>query len=196
MQLCRSDLHELHCISPIENVPSILCNGILSHERAQALPHQSVADPEVQAIRANKAVPNGLRLHQYANLYIDARNAMMYVRRGAHLELCVLRVSTAVLDLEGVVIADRNAAAGMARFRPSPDGLAMIDRDQVFADQWGGSIEAKQARCAEVLVPGVVPPEFVMGAIISCEHARQNFETLGLTEPGLEITINAHLFYR
>lgn len=177
-------------------LPSIVRLGILSHDRAQALPHHSVASPEVQARRAAKVVPNGRPLHQYANLYIDARNPMMYVLRGGHLELCVVRVSTNVLDLPGVVIADGNAASGMTRFGPSPQGLASIDRDLVFAEWWSDSWEAKRARCAEVLIPNRVPPRFLIGAYISCEPARRRFNELDLTEPRLQTTISEHLFYR
>ena len=121
---------------------------------------------------------------------------MMYVRKDHHLELCVLRVSTDVLDLPGVVIADRIAASSMARFGPSPDGLSMIDHDLVFADRWNTSYEAKQIRGAEVLVPGSVPPQFLLGAYVSCPAAQQSFEALDLTEPRLLATINERLFYR
>ena len=121
---------------------------------------------------------------------------MMYRRKEEHLDLCVVRVSTDVLDLSDVVIADRNAAAEMARFGSSPEGLAMIDRDLVFADWWNASYEAKQVRCAEVLVPGSVPAEFLIGAHVSCESARVRYGALDLTELSLQVTIQEHLFYR
>lgn len=194
MRLTGSDLRELHYIAPMANVPSIVRDGILSHQRARARSHVSVANSDVQAIRARKTVPNGQRLHEYANLYIDARNAMMYVLKERHLDLCVLRVSTDVLDLRGVVIADRNAA-GMARFRPSPSGLTEIDKDLVFAEWWNQNWDAKQVRCAEVLVPNKVAPSFLNGAYVSCLSARQRFNGLDLTEPRLAATINERLFY-
>ena len=37
------DVKELHYITPIENLPSILENGILSHKLAGKIPHLSVA---------------------------------------------------------------------------------------------------------------------------------------------------------
>ncbi|MBA2598751.1 MAG: DUF4433 domain-containing protein [Chloroflexia bacterium] len=178
------------------NLPSIVRFGILSHERARALPHVSVASAEVQAIRSSRTVPNGLPLHHYANLYIDARNAMMYARKDGHLDLCAVRVSADVLDLPDVVIADRNAAAEMARFGASPQGLALIDRELVCAEWWNSTWEAKQIRCAEVLVPGLVHPQFLIGAYVSCQAAWSRFGELDLTEPRLQVTMNEHLFYR
>lgn len=195
MKLQRSDVSELHCIVPMTNVLSIIERGILSHQRASEVPHASVAMESVQQIRSSKHVPIGRPLHQYANLYIDARNVMMYVRKEGHLDLCVLRVGSDVLDIPGVVIADGNAAHGMTRFGPSPQGLGMIDREKVFADWWSGSSEEKRIRCAEVLVPDSVPPEYLEGAYVSCEEARQQFEGLHWTERRLDATINEYLFY-
>lgn len=196
MKLQRSDLSELHCIVPMANVLSISERGILSHERATGVQHESVAMEDVQQIRARKIVPRGHPLHQYANLYIDARNVMMYKRKAGHLDLCVLRVSCDVLDLPGVVIADGNAAGHMTRFGPSPQGLDMIDKEKVFADWWNGGWEERRLRCAEVLVPDSVPPEYLLGAYVSCEEAKQRFEGLNWKDRCLNATINEHLFYQ
>src|SRR3954468_8285242 len=107
---------EFHCIMPIGNIPSIMEHGILSHERAAKLKHHSVAMQEIQDRRDKKQVPGGLKLHQYANLYFHARNPMMYKRKGEAASLCILRVSTRVIAIEGAVISDQNAASDYVRF--------------------------------------------------------------------------------
>jgi hypothetical protein len=61
--------------------------------------HRSVAMAQIQDRTRLIRVPGGRPLHEYANLYICARNPMMFKRRSDHGALCVLRVSTAVLDL-------------------------------------------------------------------------------------------------
>lgn len=43
----RSDLTELHYITPIANVASILDRGILSHASAARVEHDSIADKSV-----------------------------------------------------------------------------------------------------------------------------------------------------
>src|SRR6266702_230791 len=96
---------------PIANIGSVILHGILSYERAAKLEHHSVAMQPVQDRRDQKQVPGGLRLHQYANLYFHARNPMMFKRLAEAPDLCVLRVSTEVLQLEGAVISDQNAAS-------------------------------------------------------------------------------------
>lgn len=96
----RNQVSELHCIMPIANMCSIMEHGILSHHRARAHQHESCASEEVQARRADKDV-GGRPLHDYVNLYFNARNAMMYALQHRHDELCVVRVDHTVIDLEG-----------------------------------------------------------------------------------------------
>jgi hypothetical protein len=73
----RSDITELHFITAIENLTSILEHGILSNRRAGRLPHRSVAMAEVQNRRRDKRIPGAGLLHDYANLYFDAHNPML-----------------------------------------------------------------------------------------------------------------------
>ena len=194
----RHELEELHYITPICNIPSILRHGIFSHTRAQRVRHQSVAMGEMQRRRALVRVPGGRRLHEYANLYICGRNPMLYKRLDQRKEISVLSVSTEILDLPHVVVTDRNAASKYARFAKAPDGLAIVDRDQVFAEWWTHPDDQirewrhASAKCAEVLVPGRVEPRFVRGIYVSCEEAKSQVETF---ETGLRIQIDRHLFF-
>jgi hypothetical protein len=132
-------------------------------------------------------VPGGRPLHDYTNLYINARNPMMFKRKEINAELCVLRVSPAVLDLDGVVVTDMNAARDIARFRPAATGLAFVDRELVFAEDWrhpGDRLAYERHQgimCAEVLVPDRVDANFIFGAYVSCPESRAalNAMTLG-----------------
>lgn len=187
---------EFHNIMPLENLASVLMNGIVSHEGAAALPHRSVAMQQVQNLRDAKQVPQGLRLHQYANLYFHARNPMMYVRRGEAGSLCVLRVSINVLQLAGVVLADRNASSGYARFL-APHQIDLLPYDWVYALDWTDPDEItgwrkKAARCAEVLVPHRVDPAYIQGAYVRDQVVAEQIRRIA---PQLPLTINAHLFF-
>lgn len=198
------DLDELQYITGIANTCSICEHGILSHARAESVEHESVAMEEIQERRANKLVPLGSggrrSLHSYANLYICARNPMMTWLRAEHDRICVIRVHKAVLTLEGVVIADRNAARSYARFQPAPAGLAMIDRDRVFAEYWTHEDpheydEHKGIKCAEVLVPDRVPPQYIIGAWVGSETALATLRReLDAATPRLPVDVNGYLF--
>ncbi len=181
----REDLTELDYITPIANLASILRHGILSHNGARGLgPHCTIAKPEVQNLRARIKVPQGLPLHDYVNLYICARNPMLFLRKAQHATLSVLRIGTAVLDLAGVVITDQNAASDYVRFVPSPDGLSIVDRDLTFAEYWTHEDQIefwrhKSIKCAEVLVPDCVTPRYILGAYVSCPEAQSLVEAMG-----------------
>lgn len=195
----RENLEELHYITPIANLPSILEHGILSHRRVARLQHESVAKQEVQNLRAKVRVPGGRALHDYVNLYVCARNPMLFKCRDMHRSLCVLRVGTTVLDLPNVVITDQNAASDYRRFSPAPGGLSIIDEAKVFAGYWThpqdpiAELRHKSVKCAEVLVPDLVDAGYIFGAYVSNAGS-----SASLTEqaPGLQVAINAHLFFR
>jgi hypothetical protein len=189
---------ELHCIMPMANIPSVMAGGILSYERAAKLQHHSVALQPVQEKRDQKQVPGGLKLHQYANLYFHARNPMMFKRQAEAPHLCVLRVSTQVLELEGVVITDQNAASDYVRFL-HPRQWRVLDFEAIYAMDWrhpGNSAayyRHSSQKCAEVLVPQRVDTQFLTGAYVVDDAARNRLQTLGLALP---IIANPVLFFR
>jgi len=194
----REELAELHYITPIKNLPSILDQGILSHKRAQRMSPASIAKHEVQQIRAKVKVPGGRSLHEYVNLYICARNPMMYKRAALHRSICVLRVSPTVLDVLGAIITDQNAASAWARFTPAPHGLSIVDATMTFAEFWTHPEDQraewrhKSMMCAEVLVPDRVAPRFIVGAYVSCgESARM----IAAEAPSLPTDTNRRLFF-
>jgi hypothetical protein len=193
----RSRVTELHYIAPIANLSSIMERGILSHRRAEAVGHVSVADENVQDLRRNKRVPNGLMLHEYANTYFDARNPMMYKRLSWRTEFAVIRISSDILDTPGTVIADGNAAAAGTRFDPSPAGLAGLDEQRVYAVYWMDSdiwtyYEKKRQRCAEVLVPHVVHPDLLIGCYV-CEDSV--LRPCREAAPDLEVVVSKRVFF-
>lgn len=194
----RHELEELHYITPICNISSILQHGILSHSRAERVLHESVAMQEIQERRASKVVPGGRRLHDYVNLYICARNPMLRKRQDRHCDICVLQVSPEVLDLPNVVVTDQNAASKYSRFAEAPGGLAIVNHDEVFAEWWthpGDQITEwhhASVKCAEVLVPDRVEAHFVHGIYVSCEQAGSQVELL---RTGMRVQINRHLFF-
>lgn len=198
------DLDELHYITHIDNVASILHDGILSHTLAASAQHISVADPEVQARRARKRVPtpSGTRaLHTYANLYISARNPMLYRLQAQHADLCVMRVARDVLRRPGAVVADCNAASDHVSFRAGERGLAAIDRNLVFAEYWTDpdpiiKFRKTSAKCAEVLVPERVPGSFIFGAYVSSAANVPRIEYSCELPQGFDVSVNRHLFFR
>lgn len=183
---------------PIANLTSVLAHGILSYEGAARLQHASVAMQPVQDRRDQKRVPQGLRLHQYANLYFHARNPMLFKRLGEAGSLCVLRVSLDALTIPGTVITDSNAASDYARFL-HPSQWTLINFDDVLAESWTHPddprryFQHKSRKCAEVLVPHCIPQELLTGAYVITAAARTR---LANHASHLSATVDPVLFFQ
>ncbi|KWI33224.1 MULTISPECIES: DUF4433 domain-containing protein [Burkholderia] len=187
---------EFHCIMPIVNLPSVMQYGIVSYERAEKLKHRSVAMQPVQERRDVKQVPQGLRLHQYANLYFHARNPMMYKRKNEAPQLSVLRISVDVLGIEGTVVSDMNAASNYVRFL-SPRQMDQLNYDRIYALDWRDEHEPtflrkRAQKCAEVLVPHRVDAALILGAY-ACNAAAAR--AIRHAVPELAVGIDADLFF-
>lgn len=197
----RDDLKELHYITPFANVASICRMGILSHNKAVKINHTSIAMPEIQERRKKRRVPGARPLHDYANLYICARNPMLYKITRLNIKVCVLSLHTYVLDIPGTIIVDRNAASMYARFAVSPGGLIHVDKEMVFAKSWKHKDlfeewRRKSIKCAEVLVPDSVEPKYLQFAYVSNSMAKDELELILIQHDlKLRIKVDHDLFF-
>jgi hypothetical protein len=165
---------------------------------AAKLPHSSVTMQPVQEKRDQKQVPSGVKLHQYANLYFHARNLMLFKRKEDVANLCVLRVSTEVLAVDGVVISDQNAASDYVRFL-HPRQWQTLDFDAIYAMDWRHPDDQiaywrhSAKKCAEVLVPHRVGPQLIIGAHVVNEATKIVLRGCGFRLP---ILVSPVLFFR
>ena len=197
----KGDLQELHNICAIENLASILKHGILSNKRITKKVHRSIAMEEIQERRRNVVIPGARPMHEYANLYINGRNKMMYkiICNNDVSDICVLRISKEVLDIPDVVIADMNASSDHVRFRASPQGLRYIDKDLVFSKYWTHPDDPFEEMrhgsiiCAEILVPDHVGPKYIMCVYVANEEGQQKVLAVAADLP---VDINSNMFFR
>lgn len=191
------ELEQLLYITHIDNLGSILEQGILSHSKVVNVPHKRIDMLAVQERRRAKRVFGGGRLHDYANLYFSARNPMLFKRKDEHKDLCVLRVNKEVLKIPGVVVTTCNAASDYTSFNSAESGIEKLDRKMIFAKNWTDddpilSRKKRAAKCAEVLVPHRVPPSLIFGAYVSC---KENQDNLAKRYPSLAINLNPTVFF-
>lgn len=187
----------LYNITPIANLRSIVQRGILSHNLAASLPHEDVSNADVQNLRWGRKAANGTRLHDFASLYFNPHNAMLYTLALDRRDLVVLRISRDVLSLRGVHVTDGNAANRSSRSwllaAESPD----LPFDRIYARYWTGADgrsddDLKRTTQAEVLVPNTVPPEFVESFIVRDQSAYRWVRQLAPDLPG---SVDPDLFF-
>ena len=182
-------------IMPIKNLPSVLQHGILSYEQVANMPHDSVAMSEIQSRRNDVCVPNGMMLHEYANVYFDARNPMLYKRRQE--DICVLKISPQILELSDVVVADRNASSDYVRFFEPQYALDRLDFDLIYAEFWNDDdyfeyLKKKSIKCAELLVPYTINPAYIIAAAVKDDNDRDRLIGMGFNK---RIYVDKHLFF-
>ena len=184
-------------IMPINNITSVINNGILSFYATQSIAHASIALTTVQERREQVIIPNGGKLHSYANLYFTYHNPMMYKRKDEAESLCILAIDLSVINIPGCILSDRNAAANLVKFYSPEDGFNKIDFDSVYAENWVDPNDPfspkKQIKCAEILIPNCVPFSYIKGAYVLNNSSENQLIQQGFNKA---IKINRHVFYR
>lgn len=185
-------------IMPIANIPSVLQYGIVCFDHMQQIQHSSIAMNEVQVRRSKVEIPNGHSLHQYANLYFSFHNPMLYKRQGMADELCILALSSKVMDIDGCILADRNAATSLVRFFSPLEGVEKLDFEKIHAQFWTDpdpiiQREKKAIKCAEVLIPQSISTDYIAGAYVVSDEAAKQLRNCGFDK---RIVVNPQVFYR
>lgn len=193
-----ADIKELYFITHIDNMKSIMRHGIVSRNFAKKkmLNFSDISEEGVQSRRSGKKVPGTNKvLHDYANLYFDAHNPMLSARRSKNDELCVLRIKSDVLDLNDVIVTDKNAARE-CWFKTVAEGLPFLDKDEVYATFWLNDDYWEQERlkgikCAEVLVPNEISAKYIVGVYVANQAAFDYFKKVS----NLPVEIKSGLFF-
>ena len=134
---------------------------------------RSIHNEDIVQKRKGKQFKNR-SLWDYANLYFQVRNPMLY-RVTNQLDLgidkvVVLQVNADILDGDGVGITDGNAAASDTRFfEDIPTGLQTLTSQQLNQTYWTSSGDAKRKIMAEVLVYNQIPKEKITGIYTASE---------------------------
>ena len=70
----KADIRSLYYITHVENLPSILQHGILSHGQieSRSIPFTPIYDADIVSKRKNKTTPDQKSLWEYANVYFQA----------------------------------------------------------------------------------------------------------------------------
>ncbi len=194
----RADIKELHFITHFDNIESITRHGIVSRNLAKKkmLNFNDISEEGVQDRRSGKKVPGTNKvLHDYANLYFDAHNPMLSARRSKNNEICVLRIKSDVLDLNDVIVTDKNAARE-CWFKTVAEGLQFLDRDEVYATFWLNDDYWEQERlkgikCAEVLVPNEISAKYIVGVYVANQAAFDYFKKVS----NLPVETKSGLFF-
>ncbi len=187
----KSDIQSLYYIVDINNLSSILKNGIVSRHFAikhgLLNPDNDISDAEVQRLR-EKTIKSpydkkNYALHSYANLYIQPNNCMLYAvakKKGIH-NLCVIKVSNKVLNKPGAIMSLGNAACAHSKFfNPDKWHISQENIDTFNNSHFSGNrdfldeyyfTKNKQLRQSEVLILDHISVTYIQEVIVHSDPA-------------------------
>lgn len=172
------DIRNLYYITHIDNLLSIFEKGILSHERIEEEHIRSarIYNTDIVNRRREKNTPAQKSLWNYANLYFQARNPMMYrvVHEKGPKDLAVISVAKEVLQTPGIFVTDGNAANAPTQFYSVSSGLKMLGQQwEIVKSEWWNNLDgSKRKIMAECLVPNNVDPQLINAIYVADEETR------------------------
>lgn len=144
------------------NIAEILSKGILSNIQAYEKANPTdISNSNVQRWRKNIEPIYNRAIHDYAPLYINARNPMLYVKRNIQNELCLIEISLLVLSDKNFIYTDGNAASKNTNFFNDVENLSQVSWDVLHAAYWNDFPDGKRKRCAEVLIYPNIEPKYI-----------------------------------
>lgn len=195
-----AEISSLFYITHVENLPSIVKHGIFSHSQIEArkIPYQAIYDSGIVSNRKEKKTSAGRSLWDYANVYLQPRNPMMYrvVHEKSRKNLAVIAVTPDILNGVGVLLTDGNAANGPTRDYPVSEGLKVI-RNQwsvIQAEYWRPDDGSKRRIMAECLVPEMIQAEHIHSIYVADPDTQKRAEEL-LRPSRVPVVPEPHMFF-
>ena len=168
---------EFYYITHIDNLKSILQHGILSRSKRRSLWNRikfsntkSIHNEDVIQRRKNKKFKNK-SLWDYANVYFQARNPMLYTvthNKFKAEDIIVLQINSDIIQGDNIGITDGNAASENTRiFGDKEQGLNALNSEQFEKEYWNES--DKRQLMAELLVYECISKEKIIGIYTASE---------------------------
>lgn len=181
-------IESLYYIAHKDNLESILKKGIFSHRKAKNINKKSIYDDSIINIRKEKKLPCGEDLIDYANLYLQPKNAMLYrvlhdagegeLLKGVD-DIVILQINKEVLDIsKKKYIATQNAATYQAEFCEDVEkGIKKLDKIIFDNNVWWNDLSNGKAKVmAEFLVKENIPPNHILAIYTASEILKSNLE--------------------
>jgi len=189
----------LYYITHLDNVPSILRHGILSHEEIQGkgLHFTAIYDVDIVSRRSHISVPDGRTFWSFANLYFQPRNPMLYrvaMERGVD-RLAVVAVKTNVLARSDVMFANGNAAHRSTIIVPA------TQRDQFIKEiadihsltWWNAEDGSKRRIMAECLVHRLIEPALIDAVYVANSKVAEALQAS--VSRSIHVIAEPHMFF-
>ncbi len=166
-------IKQLFYITHIDNVASILKNGIMSHKMIEdnKIAFTKIYDSGIVSSRKLRKTPDNKSLWDYANVYLQARNPMLYrvlCEKDAS-EIAVIGIDRSVMQTPGSFFSAGNAASYSSDIVPIKDsGNAFKEvKSSLDSDWWNDVDGSKRKIMAECLIPNQISSDYLRTIYVS-----------------------------
>jgi len=179
----RFEIEKLYYITHINNISSLLEKGILAHNEIenQNITFTPIYDQEIVNLRQNKNT-EGKSLWEYANLYFQPRNPMMYrvINETDKQNIAIIAIRKNILLESGIIITDGNAARNETKFYDYQKGQEILKNNwQIIQNQWWKEEDgSKRKIMAECLIPKKVEPKFIDSIYVVDNKTREKVQQI------------------
>ncbi len=133
--------------------------------------YKPIYDAEIVSNRKLKTTPDGRSLWEFANVYFQPRNPMLFrvVHEKSLIDIVVLGLYPRVLEIPGAYITNGNAANSATEFFNHKDGIKAVSKvwDTINSEWWNSVDGSKRKIMAECLVPGVISPDLIHSVYVA-----------------------------
>ncbi len=182
----KPEVKGLYYITHVNNLPSIATNGILAHRRVleSKIPFTPIYDADIVSNRERKQVSGDKTLWDFANMYFQPRNPMLYrvLREKDRADIVVVAMQPGVLSLRGALVTTGNAASSDTEIFDSQEGQKYVFENwKVITSDWWNSVDgSKRKIMAECLVPDRVPPEYIHSVYVATQTVAEKVRQMKL----------------
>ncbi len=161
----KNNVKSLYYITHLDNLSSILRYGIFSHQQIknQNIRFEPIYNQEIVANREQKLTPDHKSLWEYANVYFQPRNPMLYkvLNETDKKNIIILGIKSQIMQTKGALISLGNAAHSLTAIVDIKTGLPLINGEYwsvINNDWWKAEDGTKRKIMAECLIPNLIPP--------------------------------------
>lgn len=179
-------LRGLYYIAHIDNLPSILQNGIFCHRKVEEekINFTPIYDEAIVKGRKDKKVTDKSNLWDFVNLYFQPRNAMLYrviFFSGVNTEdIIIIGLKSSILDKNDIFVTNGNAASLYTKIFSAKEAGKYIKaiREKTDREWWASEDGSKRELMAECLVPDNVSPEYFSEIYVANQEALKKVRTI------------------
>lgn len=195
----QKEINNLYYICHIENLQSIVEQGLLSHNEVQQIKPKIIYDKSIVRLRENIRPNKDKRevLWDFANLYFNARNAMLYrvIHEQGSDNIVIIQFKKSILDYalkKKSYISIGNAAHKESSFENIETGLKQLKKKWNLwnKEYWNESDGSKRLMMSELLIEKNISKEYIDSIYVKNEEINNkikqliNFNNI-ITEPNL-----------